>query len=85
MTANRYDAIVIGGGHNGLVAAAYLAKHGARTVVLESRAGSGEVSVYLSGGLVRAASGGRGRRRAGTARQCVAELPPLVGGGVEGA
>ena len=36
--ANRYDAIVIGGGHNGLVAAAYLAKHGARTVVLEKPA-----------------------------------------------
>ena len=35
--ANRYDAIVIGGGHNGLVAAAYLAKYGARTVVLEAR------------------------------------------------
>jgi phytoene dehydrogenase-like protein len=35
--ANRYDAIVVGGGHNGLVAAAYLAKRGARAVVLESR------------------------------------------------
>jgi phytoene dehydrogenase-like protein len=35
--ANAYDAIVIGGGHNGLVAAAYLAKHGARTIVLEAR------------------------------------------------
>jgi phytoene dehydrogenase-like protein len=33
----RYDAIVVGGGHNGLVAAAYLAKRGARTVVLEAR------------------------------------------------
>ncbi len=36
-SANRYDAAVIGGGHNGLVAAAYLAKRGARTVVLEKR------------------------------------------------
>jgi len=37
MPGSSYDAIVIGGGHNGLVAAAYLAKHGARTVVLEKR------------------------------------------------
>ena len=34
---SSYDAIVVGGGHNGLVAAAYLARSGARTVVLESR------------------------------------------------
>lgn len=34
---NSYDAIVIGGGHNGLVAAAYLARSGRRTVVLEAR------------------------------------------------
>ncbi|MBI4261860.1 MAG: NAD(P)/FAD-dependent oxidoreductase, partial [Actinobacteria bacterium] len=35
--AERYDAIVIGGGHNGLVAAAYLARHGLRALVLERR------------------------------------------------
>ena len=35
--ANTYDAIVIGGGHNGLISGAYFARAGARTVVLESR------------------------------------------------
>lgn len=33
----RYDCLIIGGGHNGLVAAAYLAREGRRVCVLERR------------------------------------------------
>ena len=35
--ATSYDCIVIGGGHNGLVTAAYLAKAGKKVCVLERR------------------------------------------------
>src|SRR5579871_2412906 len=38
----RYDAIIIGAGHNGLVTACYLARAGKRVLVLERR--------YLVGG-----------------------------------
>jgi len=37
MTQNQYDYIIIGAGHNGLVAAGYLAKKGRKVLVLERR------------------------------------------------
>ena len=36
-TRSSYDAVVVGGGHNGLVAAAYLARAGRKVLVLERR------------------------------------------------
>jgi phytoene dehydrogenase-like protein len=44
-SANQYDVIIIGGGHNGLVAAGLLAKRGRRVVVLEKRAVTGGAAI----------------------------------------
>ncbi len=52
-TMPAYDIIIIGGGHNGLVAACYLAKGGLKTLVLERReiVGGGAVTQEVHPGF----------------------------------
>ena len=44
----KYDAVIIGGGHNGLVCASYLSKNGYKTVVLEKNEKLGGLANYGS-------------------------------------
>jgi phytoene dehydrogenase-like protein len=45
VSSGHYDAIIVGGGHNGLTAAAYLAKAGRKVLVLEARPRVGGAAV----------------------------------------
>ena len=55
--AGTYDAIIIGGGHNGLVTACYLARAKWKVLVLERR--------YLVGGACGCARRQHGQRECG--------------------
>ena len=45
MAGSRYDVVVAGGGHNGLTAAAYLARAGRSVLVLERLGQAGGLAV----------------------------------------
>jgi phytoene dehydrogenase-like protein len=67
----RWDAVVIGAGHNALVAAAYLAKGGVRTLVLERRdrvGGAADTSELTPGVRVPTLAHTVGRLRASVQR-----------------
>src|SRR5688500_13309772 len=67
-----YDALIVGGGHNGLVCAAYLARGGLRPLVLERRG-------LLGGACVtEEIAGAPGYRVSTGAAQCGSLRPEIV-------
>src|SRR5262245_31782772 len=69
--SKAWDAVVIGGGHNGLITAAYLAKAGLRTLVLERRehvGGAAETSLLAKNVRVPRLAHTVGRLRASVHR-----------------
>ena len=54
MSSHDFDAIVVGGGHNGLTNAAYLGKAGLRTLVLEKNdlVGGAAITERVSAGTL---------------------------------
>ena len=77
MTANHYEVIVIGAGHNGLVAAVYLAKAGKKVLVLEQRGivGGSVVTEDFGGGFKADTVWMGGMIRPDIARDLKLELP----------
>ena len=71
-TVTSYDAIVLGGGHNGLTAAAYLARAGRSVLVLERRdrvGGAADTAELAPGVRVPAVAHTVGRLRPSIARE----------------
>jgi phytoene dehydrogenase-like protein len=69
-TPDGWDAVVIGGGHNALVAAAYLGRAGLRTLILEKRdrVGGAAATTELEGVRIPALAHTVGRMRASVVR-----------------